>query len=101
VAKCPLVLHAQDGHDRAGPLVLNQGLGKDPLQPDFGKAVPDQLTGAFSGEALPPTAAQQSVTEFGLSLDRSLFGTLGRLQQPQPDERPVDGARPPAEPGHL
>jgi hypothetical protein len=63
--------------------------------------MPDQLTRALAGQPLAPAAAQQPVTELGLTILRTLVSAGRRLEMPPADELPRYEAGPVAETGNL
>jgi hypothetical protein len=63
--------------------------------------VPDQLTHALAGQPLAPAAAQQPVTELGLTILRILVNARWRLEMPPAGELPRYEAGPVAQTGNL
>ena len=74
-------------------------LSEDPVQPETFEPVPDQLTRALAGQPLAPAAAQQPVTELGLTILRTLVSAGRRLEMPPAGELPRYEAGPVARPG--
>lgn len=79
---------------RARALVDGHCLGENSVQSQVLEPVAEQLTRAFAGQPVAPVPAQQPITKFGLSLDRTLVGTLRWLKNPPADEIPLAKARP-------
>ena len=63
--------------------------------------MPNELARSLAGQSLAPVAAQEPVSELGLSVNRALVRALGRLKDPPADELAINESDPEAESDHT